>query len=209
MCKVHGCTREVILDKESQLRAWAALGTADLQATVALPKRMCEVCREFCRNHSDREIACGRAGCDRTWVYKTGAQLQAFLAGRLEDPVRLCPECSTAELPVDASATAAGQELMPCIVPGCDGIWHFWPELEVAPARDGELPPDRMCDPHRASLHGLGPRGPIAQAYAEEATRQADASSLHPEDAADEGRPLDDGSEFSSRDPSDAGVGAT
>lgn len=157
VCKVHGCTREVALDKESQLRAWAALGTTDLEAEFPLPKRMCDVCREFCRNHGDRTVACARPGCEQTWTYKTGAQLQAFLAGRLEDPARFCPECSRAEVGHEIAGLGPNVEVMPCIVSACDGIWYWEPEMRIAPSRDGELPLDRMCNHHREA-HGGAPR---------------------------------------------------
>lgn len=160
-CKVHGCTRSVTIDKDAQLRAWAALHTDDLQAEAPLPKKMCDVCREFCRLHSDREVPCGRPGCDRTWTYKTGAQLQAFLAGRLEDPIRLCETCTkgnfTVEEAYDLPEVETDLEIMPCIVPGCDGRWIYRVGMSVAPASDGELVVDRMCDVHRVE-RGEPPR---------------------------------------------------
>jgi hypothetical protein len=148
-----------MIDRESQLRAWAAAGSRDRDGEVPLAKRMCEVCREFCRLHPDREVDCGRPGCDRTWTYKTGAQLQAFLAGRFEDPLRLCETCMSGAAQLDAGADAAeasapeGAELMPCVVTGCDGIWYWIPGMHVGPANDGDQPIDRMCARHRAE-HG-------------------------------------------------------
>lgn len=160
ICKVHACTRPVVIDREAQLRAWAALHTEDLEAETSLPKKMCEVCREFCRTHSDREVRCGRPGCDRTWTYKRGAQLQAFLAGRLEDPLRLCDACAKGDFTVtDAMQTPhleGGVEVMPCVVPGCDGTWVYRPGMTVAPVSDGEVHPDRMCDAHRLEHHVAG-----------------------------------------------------
>ena len=47
VCNVHGCTRTVKIDKDSQLRAWAAMRTDDVDAEPVLPKKMCDVCREF------------------------------------------------------------------------------------------------------------------------------------------------------------------
>lgn len=166
VCKVHGCTREVMIDRDSQLRAWAALGTTDLDAEFPMPKRMCDVCREFCRNHADRDVACGREGCGQTWTYKTGAQLQAFLAGRLEDPVRFCSECSKLEASEHA-LLGPNVEVMPCIVPACEGVWYWEPDTKISPARDGDLAPDRMCDSHRAE-HGLPPRKVASQVAPEE-----------------------------------------
>ncbi len=168
VCKVHGCTRTVKIDKDSQLRAWAAMRTEDLDAEPVLPKKMCDVCREFCRTHPDRDVQCGRPGCDRTWTYKTGAQLQAFLAGRFEDPIRLACEGSDCELiraeaahlAQRAALTGEGEEpriepdaeIMPCIVPGCERSWIWRPGMKVAPCNDGDQPIDRMCDAHRAEL---------------------------------------------------------
>jgi hypothetical protein len=156
-CKVHGCTRTVTIDRESQLRAWAALGTTALDVEAPLPKRMCEVCREFCRLHSDREVPCGRPGCDRTWTYKTGAQLQAFLAGRFEDPLRLCETCMSGAAAHDLLARQDGTEVapegaesMPCVVIGCDGVWYWIAGMSIAPANDGDQPLDRMCARCRA-----------------------------------------------------------
>ncbi len=155
-CKVHGCTRTVTIDRESQLRAWAALGTTELDVEAPLPKRMCEVCREFCRLHGDREVPCGRPGCDRTWTYKTGAQLQAFLAGRFEDPLRLCDACMSGAAALDAlradgtEVAPEGAEVMPCVVIGCDGVWYWIAGMSIAPANDGDQPFDRMCARCRA-----------------------------------------------------------
>ena len=154
-CKVHGCTRMVVVDRESQLRAWVALKTDDASVEAPLPKRMCEVCREFCRLHEDRQVPCGRPGCDRTWTYKTGAQLQAFLAGRLEDPVRLCETCRASEIDQQTAEgmprAPEGTEIMPCIVSGCAGVWFYGSGMSIAAADDGDLPLDRMCDACRES----------------------------------------------------------
>jgi len=167
-CKVHGCTRTAIIDRESQLRAWALAGDQPL-SELALPKRMCDVCREFCRLHHDREVACGRPPdaegnrCDRTWTYKTGAQLQAFLAGRFEDPLRLCATCIASGhahlADLDAEAEV-GYETMPCIVPQCEGIWHYAPSMEIGPCNDGDRPLDRMCNACRTE-RGAEPRTPV------------------------------------------------
>ena len=154
-CKVHGCTRQAKIDRDTQLRAWAAMGTEDIDAEPSsLPRRMCDVCREFCKNHPDREVPCGRPGCDKTWTFKTGAQLQAFLAGRLEDPMRLCDECGKGDfMQLERPAGApAGAEVMPCVVLGCDGVWYWLPGTQLAPANPGDEPPDRMCAEHRARI---------------------------------------------------------
>ena len=51
-CKVHGCTRTWTWDRASQMRAWVASGSDDLDFEPGTPRRMCEVCREFCRTPS-------------------------------------------------------------------------------------------------------------------------------------------------------------
>lgn len=154
-CKVHGCTRTWSWDRASQMRAWVASGSDDLDFEPAAPKRMCEVCREFCRTHGDREVACGRPECTHTWMYKTGAQLQAFLAGRTADPLKLCAECAKGEFAAsfrpggEGGEVPEGAETMPCVVPGCEGTWLFIPGMRLRETPYGELAPDRMCTRHR------------------------------------------------------------
>jgi len=148
-CKVHGCTRSWTWDRASQMRAWVLSGSDDVEFEPASPKRMCEVCREFCRTHVDREVACGRPGCATTWTYKTGAQLQAFLAGRTADPLKLCGECSKGEFAAtfrpSGDAVPEGAEIMPCVVSGCDGTWVYIPGMKLRETSYGELSTDRMC----------------------------------------------------------------
>lgn len=148
-CKVHGCTRSWVWDRASQMRAWVASGSDDVEFEPAAPKRMCEVCREFCRTHPDREVGCGRPGCTNTWTYKTGAQLQAFLAGRTADPLKLCGECSKGEFAASFRPSGdnvpEGAEIMPCVVPACDGTWVYIPGMKLRETTYGELSTDRMC----------------------------------------------------------------
>gem|GEM_PF-2329976 len=176
VCKVHGCTRPVMVDRDAQLRAWASSGSKDLESEAPLPKQMCEVCREFCRAHDDRAVPCGRPGCDKSWTYKRGAQLQAFLAGRFEDPIRLCESCeSETRKAAHGSTTPANVEVMPCIVPGCDGTWHYRPGQKLRACQDGDQPVDRMCDEHRQQ-HGAPPRvDRSTPAAKEDTTPQADS----------------------------------
>ncbi len=154
-CKVHGCSRTWTWDRASQMRAWVLSGSDDLDFEPAAPKRMCDVCREFCRTHPDREVPCGRPGCESTWTFKTGAQLQAFLAGRTADPLKLCGECSRGEFAAtfrpsgETGAVPEGAETMPCVVPGCEGTWLYIPGMRLRDTAYGELAPDRMCDRHR------------------------------------------------------------
>ncbi|MEM6291514.1 MAG: hypothetical protein AAGA54_09625 [Myxococcota bacterium] len=169
VCRVHGCSRPVVVDRDAQLRSWAGMGSTDLSREAPLAKQMCDVCREFCRTHDDRAIACGRPGCEKSWTYKRGAQLQAFLAGRFEDPIRLCGPCEretrSAGHVEPASRVEADVEIMPCIVPGCTGVWHHRPGRPLPPCKEGELPVERMCNHHRAA-HGAPPRNTESAATA-------------------------------------------
>jgi hypothetical protein len=180
-CKVHGCTRSTVLDRESQLRAWARLGTLDLAAEAPQTRRMCESCREFCRTHPDREVPCGRPGCDKSWTYKTGAQLQDSLAGRRQDPIRLCEECSRGGLVGLAVGAPEGAEVMPCVVSLCDGVWFYREgETEVSRMPSEPLPLDRMCDRCRGE-RGATPR--MAEVAVATDEGPADAGSLAVDEA--------------------------
>jgi hypothetical protein len=155
-CKVHGCHSTWTWDREGQLRAWATLdGQTHVTELPQPPRRMCMSCLEFVRKHSDREVRCGRPGCEKVWMYKTGAQLQDYLAGRTQDPIRLCEECIRSQFTISTSSDGAvppGSEIMPCMVSGCSGTWVYVPGMKL-PAADpdaSEPPVDRMCDDCRS-----------------------------------------------------------
>lgn len=164
-CKVHGCHNTWNWEREGQLRAWATL---DNQPNVTElpqpPRRMCLTCLDFVRKHSDREVRCGRPGCDKTWTYKTGAQLQDYLAGRTQDPIRLCEECIHSQFTIPTTSDGAvppGSEIMPCQVAGCEGTWVYMPGMKLVSADPdaSEPPPDRMCDDCR-DQRGIAARDP-------------------------------------------------
>ena len=170
-CKVHGCTSTWTWERDGQLRAWAALdGQENVTELPQPPRRMCNGCFEFVRHHSDREVPCGRPGCDKTWTYKTGAQLQDFLAGRTQDPIRLCDECSHSQFTLRSAGGVAmpeGAEVMPCQVAGCEGSWVYIPGMKLSEADpDSDEPPvDRMCDDCRTQrgVEGRDPRRASAE----------------------------------------------
>ncbi len=155
-CKGHGCAQTWVWEREGQLRAWAVLdGRENVTELPQPPRRMCNSCFEFVRSHADADVVCGRPGCGKTWTYKTGAQLQDFLAGRSLEPLRLCEECSRSQFVVSSSrgvSMPAGAEVMPCQVSGCSGSWVYAPgmRLESADPDADEPPLDRMCDDCRA-----------------------------------------------------------
>ncbi len=169
-----------MVDRDAQLRAWAAMGTTDLDVEPSLPKQMCDVCREFCRTHDDRPVPCGRPGCKKTWTYKRGAQLQAFLAGRFEDPIRLCSACeSESRKAAHGDGTPANVEVMPCIVPSCEGTWFHRAGQKVPACQDGDQPVERMCDEHREA-NGAKPRARPGQDSPKEAATPAAAPKTDP-----------------------------
>ncbi|KIG13802.1 hypothetical protein DB30_07648 [Enhygromyxa salina] len=160
-CKVHGCTSTWSWEREGQLRAWATLDAQDHVTELPQPpRRMCNGCFEFVRGRGDREVACGRPECEKTWTYKTGAQLQDFLAGRTQDPIRLCEDCSRSQFVISSAggAVPAGAEVMPCQVAGCSGSWVYAPGMSLSTADpDAAEPPlDRMCDDCRVQRDAPG-----------------------------------------------------
>lgn len=207
-CKVHGCTHTWTWEREGQLRAWAALdGRENVTELPQPPRRMCNSCFEFVRGHGDREVACGRPGCERSWMYKTGAQLQDFLAGRTLEPIRLCEECSRSQFVVPSSRGVrmpAGAEVMPCMVAGCNGSWVYAPGMRLSAADPdaAEPPVDRMCDDCRVQ-RGAPERDPRRASAGDEANTD-DAGSqgedLSDDDLRDELANLDEPSNDASED---------
>ena len=184
-CKVHGCTNHWKWEREGQLRAWAALdGKETVTELPQPPRRMCNSCFEFVRAHPDRQVVCGRPGCDKTWTYKTGAQLQDFLAGRTQDPIRLCEDCSRSQFVVSSVRGVQmppEAELMPCQVSGCSGTWVYDPTMKLSPAdpEASEPPVDRMCDACRQA-RGADPRDPRGGHAVGEPASTEPASSAEP-----------------------------
>jgi hypothetical protein len=197
-CKVHGCTHTWTWERDGQLRAWSALdGRENVTELPQPPRRMCNSCFEFVRAHGDREVACGRPGCEKGWMYKTGAQLQDFLAGRSLEPIRLCEDCSRSQFVVSSSRGVrmpAGAEVMPCMVAGCSGSWVYAPGMRLSAADPdaAEPPVDRMCDDCRVQRGAPG-RDPRRMSASDDVATDESAASegaqgegAHDEDLHDE-----------------------
>lgn len=169
-CKVHGCNETWVWDRVSQLKAWVALGTDDVEAPVKIAKRMCTRCRDFCKKTKERDVPCAKEGCNETWRFKVGAQLQHVLGtGGIEDPRRLCETCIQEQYKKNQNAEG---EMMPCAKPGCDGTWFYYKGMELAPDDGSEIPPDRLCNACRAEL-GLEARPMPEPASSEPAGEQS------------------------------------
>ena len=199
-CKVHGCGQMWVWNREQQLEAWAKLKAHDGSVTPKNPRRMCKRCFDFCRRNKDSAIECGKPGCDRTWSYQVGAQLQDHLAGRTAPSSKLACDFSKGAMDCEFRSTIRvelaqlppGAELMPCAVPGCVGKWVFTQGMALSSSGSEGPSVDHMCDHHRLSF-GAQSRGvvkqaadePKADAKAEEAADEPKADAPKAEAAAD------------------------
>ena len=169
-CKVHGCGQTWVWNREQQLEAWAKLDAHDGSVTPKNPRRMCKRCFDFCRKHTDDSVECGKPGCERTWSYQVGAQLQDHLAGRTAPSSKLACDFSKGAMDcefrsairVELAQLPPGAELMPCAVSGCVGKWVFTPGMELSASASEGPSVDHMCDHHRLSF-GASARGAVAE----------------------------------------------
>ena len=61
---------------------------------VTITGPMCGPCGDVARRLTDRPVHCGINGCKRKWIWKADEQLQAFAAGKPnEPPRRMCETC--------------------------------------------------------------------------------------------------------------------
>jgi len=61
---------------------------------VTIVGLFCEPCTDVARKLKDRAVNCGIIGCSRKWTWKADDQIQAFAAGKPnEPPRRMCAEC--------------------------------------------------------------------------------------------------------------------
>jgi hypothetical protein len=167
VCRVHGCEKTWKWTRVAQLRTWVMSGLG-IDQPPPRPKRMCTSCTDFCRSNSDRQMPCAKPDCTNTWLYKTGTQLQRFVAGEsVDEYARLCQSCAAAEAAAAKAAAAeagypeAKGEPMPCLTTGCTGTWLYFDGMELLPYDDttAEPPADRICDKCRAE-RGLEARKP-------------------------------------------------
>ncbi len=61
---------------------------------VTFTGHFCEPCSDVARRLTDRPVSCGINGCKRKWIWKADDQIQAFAAGKPnEPPRRMCDTC--------------------------------------------------------------------------------------------------------------------
>jgi hypothetical protein len=104
---------------------------------------LCEPCSDVARRLQDRPVTCGINGCKRKWIWKADDQLQAFAAGKPnEPPRRMCETCRT------NFGKLADREVR-CRTSGCKKTWT-WSRFDQLDACVADKPPPkapaRMCD---------------------------------------------------------------
>jgi hypothetical protein len=110
---------------------------------VTLPGPYCDPCADVIRRLTDRPVHCGIAGCKRKWLWKADDQIQAFAAGKPnEPPRRMCDGCR-------ASFGKLTDREVRCRTSGCKKTWT-WSRFDQLDACVADKPPPkapaRMCD---------------------------------------------------------------
>lgn len=151
-CGIPGCTRKAIVSRRAQLLGDLASpsvekadGKADGKAPqcVTFPGPLCAPCDEVARKLADRPVACGIAGCNRKWIWKADDQIQAFAAGKPnEPPRRMCDACR-------AEFGKLNDREIRCRTSGCKKTWT-WVRMDQLDACVANKPapkaPSRMCE---------------------------------------------------------------
>jgi hypothetical protein len=144
-CTVPGCTRSAVLTRQQQLIAHGQPETAaepTKPGAVTLTGVMCEPCSQVSRRIHDREVNCGINGCSRKWIWKADEQIQAFAAGKPnEPPRRMCDTCR-------AGFGKLSDRDIRCRTSGCKNTWSWsrFDQLDACVA-DKAPPkaPSHMC----------------------------------------------------------------
>ncbi len=150
-CAIPGCTRSAVLTRQQQLIAQSAEGTPAPTTNEAAPAKtdgvtftglLCDECAHVARKLKDRPVTCGINGCSRKWTWTADEQIQAFAAGKPnEPPRRMCAECR-AEF-----GKLADREVR-CRTSGCKNTWT-WSRFDQLDACQAGKPapkaPSRMC----------------------------------------------------------------
>ncbi len=145
-CAVPGCTRTATLTREQQLVSSGEPPAEPAAPTstngVSITGFMCEPCAQVARKLRDRAVNCGVFACSRKWTWKADEQIQAFAAGKPnEPPRRMCAECR-AEF-----GKLLDREIR-CRTSGCKSTWT-WTRSDQLDACVADKPvpkaPSRMC----------------------------------------------------------------
>jgi len=145
-CAVPGCTRTAIWNREQQLvsqgEPHAESAPSPGPNGVTIVGLFCEPCTDVARKLKDRAVNCGIIGCSRKWTWKADDQIQAFAAGKPnEPPRRMCAECR-------AEFGKLGDREIRCRTSGCKATWT-WTRSDQLDACTADKPvpkaPSRMC----------------------------------------------------------------
>jgi hypothetical protein len=145
-CAIPGCTRTATLTRTQQLVSQGQPAAEPATSTngngVSFPGLYCEPCSQVARRLKDREVSCGINGCKRKWTWKADEQIQAFAAGKPnEPPRRMCAECR-------AGFGKLGDREIRCRTSGCKNTWT-WSRFDQLDACVADKPapkaPSHMC----------------------------------------------------------------
>ena len=145
-CAVPGCTRTATLTREQQLVSQgeppAEPAAPSTTNGVSIAGFICEPCAQVARKLKDRAVNCGVFACSRKWTWKADEQIQAFAAGKPnEPPRRMCAECRT------EFGKLFDREIR-CRTSGCKATWT-WTRSDQLDACVADKPvpkaPSRMC----------------------------------------------------------------
>ena len=122
------------------------------RAKVTFKGLFCEPCREVSKRIADRSARCGINQCKRSWIWKADEQIQAFAAGKPnEPPRRMCDGCR-------ASFGKLLDRQVRCRTSGCKETWTWsrFDQLDACVA-DKAPPkaPHQMCEKCWTLFDGL------------------------------------------------------
>jgi hypothetical protein len=145
-CAVPGCVRTATLTREQQLVSQGEPPAESMPPSntdgVTISGFLCEPCAQVARKLRDRAVACGIISCSRKWTWKADDQIQAFAAGKPnEPPRRMCAGCR-AEF-----GKLLDREIR-CRTSGCKSTWTWMRSDQLdACVADKPVPkaPSRMC----------------------------------------------------------------
>jgi hypothetical protein len=118
-------------------------GKPEKPGKVTYEGPLCDPCADVARRLVDRPVHCGINGCKRKWIWKADDQLQAFAAGKPnEPPRRMCDTCR-------ANFGKLSDREVRCRTSGCKKTWT-WSRFDQLDACVADKPapkaPARMCD---------------------------------------------------------------
>ncbi len=113
------------------------------RAKVTFKGLFCEPCREVSKRITDRSARCGINQCKRSWIWKADEQIQAFAAGKPnEPPRRMCDGCR-------ASFGKLLDRQVRCRTSGCKETWTWsrFDQLDACVAdKTPPKAPHQMCE---------------------------------------------------------------